>query len=93
MQRRKGIHATPLYPLRGRVLMMMSPTPAETGTFALEDSQPGAGWLNVAFWHKADLQRPLGLGPITATLPTFGAECLVIAAFQTSRRGVAKVGT
>ena len=47
----------------------------------------------VALWHNPDLQRPLGLGPIMAALPTFGAECLVIAAFQTWRRGVAKVGT
>ena len=43
--------------------------------------------------HNPDLQRPLELGPIMAALPTFGAECLVIAAFQTWRRGVAKVGT
>jgi len=48
---------------------------------------------NVAYWHTADLQRPLELGPIMAALPTFGAECLVIAAFQTWRRGVTKVGT
>ena len=45
------------------------------------------------FWHNPDLQPSLELGPIMATLPTFGAECLVIAAFQTWRRGVAKVGT
>ena len=62
------------------------------------------GWLSctyqagekpryVAFWHNPDLQRPLELGSIMAALPTFGAECLVIAAFQTWRRGVAKVGT
>ncbi len=48
---------------------------------------------NFGFWHNTDLQHPPELGPIMATLPTFGAECLVIAAFQTSRRGVAKVGT
>ncbi len=36
-------------------------------------------------WHNPDLQRPLELGPIMATLPTFGAECLLIAAFQTWR--------
>jgi len=40
-------------------------------------------YLNVAFWHMADLQRPAELGPFMATLPTFGAECLLIAAFQT----------
>ena len=50
-------------------------------------------WPNVRKWHNPDLQRPLELGPIMAALPTFGAECLVIAAFQTWRRGVAKVGT
>jgi len=51
------------------------------------------GDLNVGSWHNPDLQRPLELGPIMAALPTFGAECLVIAAFQTWRRGVVKVGT
>ena len=66
MQRRKSIQATPPYSLRGRVLMMMSPTPAETGTFALEDSQPGAEWLNVACWHEADVQGCYILGPVTA---------------------------
>jgi hypothetical protein len=44
-------------------------------------------------WHNPDLQRPLDLGPIMATLPTFGAECRFIIAFQTSCRAVAKVGT
>jgi len=44
----------------------MSPTPAETGTFALEDSQPGAGWLNVACWHKAEVQGCYILGPVNA---------------------------
>ncbi|MEE8143925.1 MAG: hypothetical protein V3T57_00825 [Kiloniellales bacterium] len=38
---------------------------------------------NFVFWHMADLQRPAELGPFMATLPTFGAECLLIAAFQT----------
>ncbi len=38
---------------------------------------------NVGSWHMADLQRPAELGPFMATLPTFGAECLLIAAFQT----------
>ncbi len=52
-----------------------------------------AGCVYVCLWHNPDLQRPLELGPIMAALPTFGAECLVIAAFQTWRRGVAKVGT
>ncbi len=49
--------------------------------------------LNGSSWHNPDLQRPLELGPIMAALPTFGAECRVIAAFQTLCRGVAKVGT
>jgi len=49
--------------------------------------------IYVSFWHNPDLQRPLELGPIMAALPTFGAECPVIAAFQTLRRGDAKVGT
>ncbi len=49
--------------------------------------------VNVFFWHNPDLQHPLELGPIMPALPTFGAECLVFAAFQTWRRGVAKVGT
>jgi hypothetical protein len=48
---------------------------------------------NVGSWHKADLRFAAYEGPLTGGLPTFGAECLVIAAFQTSRRGVAKVGT
>jgi hypothetical protein len=48
---------------------------------------------NVRIWHNPDLRRPLGLGSIMATLPTFGAECLVIAAFQTWRREVAKVAS
>ncbi len=65
MQRRKSIQATPPYSLRGQVLMMMSPAPAETGTFALEDSQPGAGWLNVGLWHNRDLQPGAFLGPNT----------------------------
>ena len=77
MQRRKSIQATPPYSLRGRVLMMMSPTPAETGTFALEDSQPGAGWLNVAFWHKDDLRSAATEGLLTSGFLTFDAECLV----------------
>jgi hypothetical protein len=38
---------------------------------------------DVGYWHMADLQRPAELGPFMATLPTFGAECLLIAAFQT----------
>ncbi len=44
-------------------------------------------------WHNPDLQHRTVLGPIMPALPTFGAECLVIAAFQTWRRGVAKVGS
>ncbi len=62
-----------------------------TASDAVDGSSTGIA--NVACWHIADLQRPLKLGPIMAALPTFGAECLVIAAFQTWRRGVAKVGT
>ena len=27
--------------------------------------------VDVAFWHNPDLQPPLELGPIMATLPTF----------------------
>jgi hypothetical protein len=49
--------------------------------------------VDVALWHNPGLQRPLELGLIIAALPTFGAECLVIAAFQTWRIGVAKVDT
>ena len=41
--------------------------------------------------HKPDLQHPLELGPIMVTLPTFGAECRLIGAFQTWPRGVPKV--
>ena len=52
---------------------------------------PSADITNVACWHNPDLQRPLELGPIMATLPTFGAECLVIAAFQTRNQAVPKV--
>jgi len=58
---------------------------------------PGIGGLSrhakVGFWHNPDLQRPLELGPIMAALPTFGAECLVIVAFQTQFRGAPKVGS
>ena len=46
---------------------------------------------NVCFWHNPDLQRPLELGPIMATLPTLGAECRFTAAFQTQRQAVPKV--
>ena len=28
--------------------------------------------------HNPDLQRPLGLGPITATLPTLDRECRLL---------------
>jgi hypothetical protein len=31
--------------------------------------------VTVAYWHKADVQRLPGLGPLTGALPTFGAEC------------------
>ena len=47
--------------------------------------------MNVAYWHNPDLQRPLELGPIMATLPTFGAECRFFTAFQTQRHAVLKV--
>ncbi len=41
--------------------------------------------------HNPDF-RPLAiLGLLTATLPTFGAECQLIAAFQTQRQTVLKV--
>ncbi len=33
--------------------------------------------------HNPDLQRPLGLGPITATLPTLDREGRLIAGNQT----------
>ncbi len=41
------------------------------------------------FWHNPDLQRPLGLGPITATLPTFERECRFTAGNQTQFRAAA----
>ncbi len=47
----------------------------------------------VGLWHKADVQRLPGLGPLTGALPTFGAECLLTAAFQTYLRRVPKVGS
>jgi hypothetical protein len=37
----------------------------------------------VASWHEADVQRLPGSGPLTGALPTFGAECRFIGAFQT----------
>ena len=46
---------------------------------------------DVGYWHIADLQRALGLGPFTGALPTFGPECRLIAAFQTQRQMVPKV--
>ncbi len=49
--------------------------------------------MNVRSWHNSDLQLPLELGPIMATLPTFGAECRFFTAFQTQRHAVLKVGT
>jgi hypothetical protein len=42
---------------------------------------PSRNAVNVAYWHIADLQRPLGLGPFTGALPTFGPECRFIGAF------------
>ncbi len=48
-------------------------------------------YSNVALWHNPDLQRPVWLGPIMATLPTFGVECRFIAAFQTQLQAVPKV--
>ncbi len=33
---------------------------------------------NVGKWHNPDLQRPLGLGPITGALPTFGVQCRLL---------------
>ncbi len=45
----------------------------------------------VGLWHNPDLQHPLELGPIMATLPTFGPECRLIAALQTQRQTVPKV--
>ena len=49
--------------------------------------------VNVFSWHTTDVRIAAPEGLLTGALPTFGAECLVIAAFQTWRRGVAKVGT
>ncbi len=45
----------------------------------------------VAYWHIADVQRLTDLGPLTGALPTFGAECRFIGAFQTFRQAVLKV--
>ena len=39
----------------------------------------------------ADVQRPLELGPLTAALPTFGAQCRFTVAFPTQRQAVLKV--
>jgi hypothetical protein len=47
----------------------------------------------VGLWHKADVQRLPGLGPLTGALPTFGAECRVTVAFQMFRWHAAKVGS
>ncbi len=47
----------------------------------------------VAFWHIADVRRLRVAGPLTGALPTFGAECRVIGAFQTLRWHAAKVGS
>ena len=48
---------------------------------------------NVGCWHTMDLPHLLEIGPFTAALPTFGAECRFITALQTLCRGAAKVGT
>jgi hypothetical protein len=45
----------------------------------------------VGSWHETDVQRLPGSGPLTAALPTFGAECRFTAAFQTQRQAVPKV--
>jgi hypothetical protein len=47
----------------------------------------------VGFWHEADLRLAAPQGPLTVPLPTFGAECRFIAAFQTLCGGVLKVGS
>ncbi len=66
----------------------------ETAVTLARANTRGCGWcLNVAFWHIADVRWLPGLGPLTGALPTFGAECRVIGAFQTLRRGVVKVGS
>ncbi len=49
------------------------------------------GWRYVGSWHKADVQPLAVLGPLTGALPTFGAECRFIGAFQTFRQAVLKV--
>ncbi len=33
----------------------------------------------VGFWHEADVQPLAVLGPLTGALPTFGAECQLLA--------------
>ncbi len=38
---------------------------------------------DVGSWHEADVQRLPGSGPLTAALPTFGAECRFTDGVQT----------
>jgi hypothetical protein len=47
----------------------------------------------VASWHEADLQHARLVGLPIVALPTLGRVCRFIAAFQTLRSGVVKVGT
>jgi hypothetical protein len=53
---------------------------AVNGATIFRDIQP-----IVSSWHNPDLQHTLELGPIMATLPTFGPECRLTGAFQTFR--------
>jgi len=45
----------------------------------------------VGLWHKAEVQGCFILGPVTAALPTFGAQCRFTAAFQTQNQAMPKV--
>ena len=53
----------------------------------------GANARNVGYWHEADLRLAAPQGPLTVPLPTFGAECRFIGAFQTLGWHAAKVGS
>ncbi len=57
---------------------------------ALGAAQHGqvASDANVCFWHNRDLHRTRFIGLPTSILPTLGAECELIATFQTRIRGM-----
>ncbi len=80
MQRRKSIHATSPYPLRGRVLMMMSPAPADKGAIAAGAAPEK--WFDLMY----------GLPSNGIYLSCAGAECRLMAQSVSLARSVWRDG-